>query len=349
MCPTNDEEHICDQSVTYLAKAETTNFSFGASCKKAMMRHIIANRLTMSELKWKKQDELMLEMRYVRPDGSSWGAAFDRVALPRIKAALQGRRRILVNLGATPEKSPTGEWAPWVDGFLHPDWSGVAANMSREVGESLLEDWKKKKKKKQEKKNKKQGTDDNDNCHPNKLAASRPSSAIIDSSFVLGPDDSVSMVGVNQRGSRGIHARRVEEIEQDLFDGARQLFQATLRLDRLRYDTPPSLPRPIDAHNGDTDEQEVEDTEEIKFERAERWHVVRHLICLERELDDAWRRQLFGKDHEDMEMPSGIVGMLWLNFLGADEDRFLLSLIREDFGGFDVESVAARVCTGQEL
>ncbi|KAL0764325.1 hypothetical protein CaCOL14_013167 [Colletotrichum acutatum] len=300
----------------------------------------------MSELKWKKQDELMLEMRYVRPDGSSWGAAFDRVALPRIKAALQSRRRILVNLGATPEKSPTGEWAPWVDGFLHPDWSGVATKMSREVGESLLEDLKKKQEK--EVKKKKKGSDD-DNCHPNKLAVSRPSSAIVDPSFVLGPDDSVSMVGANQRISRGIHARSVEEIEHDLFDGARQLFQATLRLDRLRYDTPPSLHRPTDTHNGDTEKKEVEDTEEIKFERAKRWHVVRHLICLERELDDAWRRQLFGKDREGMEMPSGIVGMLWLNFLGADEDRFLLSLIREDFGGFDVESVAARVCTGQEL
>ncbi|KAK1566108.1 uncharacterized protein LY79DRAFT_595092 [Colletotrichum navitas] len=360
--------------------ADNPRLIFGASCNKAIYQHIIRHRLRSSECVWKGVDQLKAKMYLVRADGSSWGAAFDQVALPRLANALKSRHRILVKVGAASEGD--APWAPWVDGLLHPDWSGIAAHISQEVGEALLENLPQR----QDAHQQPQPQQQQQQQQPERRASHHdvsaviPPSAIVEPSVLLEPDDSVSVAGARLHHDR--HRRRragtrsIGEIQDDLVFGARRLFDCTKQINRLQFDRPPpspppppapppqpySQPRPRPIQDGDvvaaaagvdTDGRKGDGDGDgswkhaVILARVSRWRLVKRLISLERELDRAWRNTLLGPAVNDGMPPSSLVGGIWLHFLGAGEERLLLRSAadtnRHDNGGLgpDVESIAA--------
>ncbi|KAK2010608.1 hypothetical protein LZ32DRAFT_588216 [Colletotrichum eremochloae] len=343
--------------------ADNPRLTFGASCNKAMFQHIIRHRLRSSECAWKSIDELKSKMYLVRPDGSSWGATFDQLALPRLTNALKGRHRLLVQAGAAAEGDRP--WAPWVDGLLHPDWSGIAKYISQEVGEALL------KSRLQDAPPPQQQPELNGPPGHVALAVTPPQSAIIEPSVVLEPDDSVSVANARRchappRRRCRPNTRSICEIRDDLVFGARRLFECTKQIDRLQFDRPPPPPRqddqprsiPIQDNDaaagaagndgrliGGNYENEPRDT--LTLARLSRWRLVKHLVQLERELDRAWCRTLLGPEVEDRMPPTSLLGGIWLYFLGTGEERFLLRSVAnvDDHNtgpGLDVESIAAQ-------
>ncbi|EFQ36077.1 uncharacterized protein GLRG_11221 [Colletotrichum graminicola M1.001] len=355
--------------------ADNPRLIFGASCNKAIYQHIIRHRLRSSECVWKGIDQLKAKMYLVRADGSSWGAAFDQVALPRLANALKSRHRILVKVGAASEGD--APWAPWVDGLLHPDWSGIAAHISQDVGEALLEnlpqrqDAPQQPQQQQQQKQQKQQQPERRASHHD-VSTVIPPSAIVEPSVLLGPDDSVSVAGARLRHDRHrlrrADTRSIGEIQDDLVFGARRLFECTKQINRLQFDRPPppppqqySQPRPRPIQDGDVATAAGVDTDGHKgyddsdgswrhaviLARVSRWRLVKRLISLERELDRAWRNTLLGPAVNDVMPPSSLLGGIWLHFLGAGEERLLLRSAadtnRHDDGGLglDVESIAA--------
>ncbi|KZL65639.1 hypothetical protein CT0861_03143 [Colletotrichum tofieldiae] len=136
MCPTNDAEvcpsmpqmilskpHACSLTIEHLRSAGT-RMTFGPGCNRRIWQHIIRYRLEPANASWHKWSRLARDIYLVREDGSRWSAAWDRVALPKFRAAAVRHTREAVHRGLARTVDGQRVWEEWADGFLSPEWDG---------------------------------------------------------------------------------------------------------------------------------------------------------------------------------------------------------------------------------
>ncbi|KAH0424826.1 hypothetical protein CcaCcLH18_11324 [Colletotrichum camelliae] len=102
-----------------------------------MHQHIIRHALNLRSCTTLHMDEVEAAMHIVRPDGKRWSAEFDRLMVPRVRDALQGRFRALGKAGVW-RYDGDGEvvYEAWARAFVKEEWDGVS--FGREDAERLL-------------------------------------------------------------------------------------------------------------------------------------------------------------------------------------------------------------------
>ncbi|GKT96734.1 hypothetical protein Ct61P_14584 [Colletotrichum tofieldiae] len=98
--------------------------TFGPGCNRRIWQHIIRYRLEPANASWHKWSRLARDIYLVREDGSRWSAAWDRVALPKFRAAAVRHTREAVHRGLARTVDGQRVWEEWADGFLSPEWDG---------------------------------------------------------------------------------------------------------------------------------------------------------------------------------------------------------------------------------
>ncbi|KAF3812038.1 hypothetical protein GCG54_00015588 [Colletotrichum gloeosporioides] len=104
-----------------------------------MNQHIIRHSLNLRSCHTRHMDEVEAAMHMVRPGPGAkrWSAEFDRLMVPRMKDALQGRFRELGKAGVW-RYDEDGEvvYEEWAKAFVKEEWDGVS--FSKEDAERLL-------------------------------------------------------------------------------------------------------------------------------------------------------------------------------------------------------------------
>ncbi|KAJ0367936.1 hypothetical protein COL26b_011055 [Colletotrichum chrysophilum] len=106
-----------------------------------MNQHIIRHSLNLHSCHTRHMDEVEAAMHMVRPGpgpgAKRWSAEFDRLMVPRMKDALQGRFRELGKAGVW-RYDEDGEvvYEEWAKAFVKEEWDGVS--FSKEDAERLL-------------------------------------------------------------------------------------------------------------------------------------------------------------------------------------------------------------------
>ncbi|KAI8189334.1 hypothetical protein K4K51_004872 [Colletotrichum sp. SAR 10_75] len=96
----NALQQVCGRPLRNL-KASNTRHVWGPRCARAMNQHIIRHSLNLRSCHTRHMDEIEAAMHMVRPGPGAkrWSAEFDRLMVPRMKDALQGRFRELGKAG----------------------------------------------------------------------------------------------------------------------------------------------------------------------------------------------------------------------------------------------------------
>jgi len=123
MCPTNSEKRVCRSDIQHLRNAGT-HISFAPGCKRRMWQHVIRFQLSPATAAFKQWDCIARELYLVRPDGSSWGAAWDLVVLRKIQSGLSRCASEAVHLGLVRDTDGERVWEDWTRGFLCVEWDG---------------------------------------------------------------------------------------------------------------------------------------------------------------------------------------------------------------------------------
>ncbi|KAF5500020.1 hypothetical protein CGCA056_v014958 [Colletotrichum aenigma] len=104
-----------------------------------MNQHIIRHSLNLRSCHTRHMDEVEAAMHIVRPGPGAkrWSAEFDRLMVPRMKDALQGRFRELGKAGVW-RYDEDGEvvYEEWAKAFVKEEWDGVS--FAKEDAERLL-------------------------------------------------------------------------------------------------------------------------------------------------------------------------------------------------------------------
>ncbi|KAF4827409.1 hypothetical protein CGCSCA4_v015021 [Colletotrichum siamense] len=104
-----------------------------------MNQHIIRHSLNLRSCHTRHMDEVEAAMHMVRPGPGAkrWSAEFDRLMVPRMKDALQGRFRELGKAGVWRyDKDGEVVYEEWAKAFVKEEWDGVS--FSKEDAERLL-------------------------------------------------------------------------------------------------------------------------------------------------------------------------------------------------------------------
>ncbi|KAJ3960485.1 hypothetical protein N0V92_002861 [Colletotrichum tropicale] len=114
-------------------KASNTRHVWGPRCARAMNQHITRHSLNLRSCHTRHMDEVEAAMHMVRPGPGAkrWSAEFDRLMVPRMKDALQGRFR---------EMGKAGVWRYDEDGeVVYEEWAkAFVKDFSKEDAERLL-------------------------------------------------------------------------------------------------------------------------------------------------------------------------------------------------------------------
>lgn len=134
----NALQQVCGRPLRNL-KASNTRHVWGPRCARAMNQHIIRHSLNLRSCHTRHMDEVEAAMFMVRPGPGAkrWSAEFDRLMVPRMKDALQGRFRELGKAGVW-RYDEDGEvvYEEWAKAFVKEEWDGVS--FAKEDAERLL-------------------------------------------------------------------------------------------------------------------------------------------------------------------------------------------------------------------
>ncbi|KAK1962511.1 hypothetical protein LY78DRAFT_661181 [Colletotrichum sublineola] len=119
----SSQQRVCRSGIEHLRIAGT-HISFAPGCKRRMWQHVIRFHLSPTTAAFKQWDRIARELYLVRPDGSSWGADWDRVVHRKIQAGLSRCASEATHLGLVRETGGERVWEDWTRGFLCVDWDG---------------------------------------------------------------------------------------------------------------------------------------------------------------------------------------------------------------------------------